>query len=185
MITTINILAIIVSPIVAVMIGQLLQDRQKRRNDQMEIFKVLMINRGLGWSLDKVKALNLIEVVFFDKEEVLKQWRRYYEKLCIANPSGKELLEIKEEEERLLYLIAEALGYKGKVTLETIRKPYIPQGLVDGIIQQKEFQRTQMDAVNAVLSQVQKNQMNRAEMSSAEGINADSKCMSRVDNINE
>ncbi len=44
----INIIAIIVSPVVAVVVGQILQDRRKKRSDKMEIFKTLMISRGLG-----------------------------------------------------------------------------------------------------------------------------------------
>lgn len=35
----INILAIVSSPIIAVFVGRYLQDRQKIRNDKMEIFK--------------------------------------------------------------------------------------------------------------------------------------------------
>lgn len=39
----INISAIIVSPVVAVIVGQILQDGRKKRSDKMEIFKTLMI----------------------------------------------------------------------------------------------------------------------------------------------
>lgn len=160
MVLAINIFAIIISPVIAVIVGQKLQDRQKQRADQMDIFKILMINRGLGWSIDKVKALNLIEVVFSDKEDVLKQWRNYYNKLCIANPTGEELIGVKEEEDRLLYVMSKALDYKDKISLEVIKQPYIPQGLVDGILQQKEIQKTQMDAINAVLSGFQRGARN-------------------------
>ena len=38
----INILAIICSPVIAVFVGRFLQDREKNRNDKMEIFKILM-----------------------------------------------------------------------------------------------------------------------------------------------
>ena len=41
----INIIAIIVSPIVAVIIGQTLQDKIRIRADKIEVFKTLMISR--------------------------------------------------------------------------------------------------------------------------------------------
>ena len=40
-----NLLAIIIIPIVAVIIGQYLQDRAEIRKDKMHIFKVLMTSR--------------------------------------------------------------------------------------------------------------------------------------------
>ena len=59
-----NLLAIIIIPIVAVIIGQYLQDRAEIRKDKMHIFKVLMTSRIYGWTVDSVHALNLIDVVF-------------------------------------------------------------------------------------------------------------------------
>lgn len=92
----INILAIICSPVIAVFVGRFLQDREKNRNDKMEIFKILMMNRGLGWSYENAKALNIIEIVFADDDNVLKQWKDYYQKLCIQNPNDSDALAINE-----------------------------------------------------------------------------------------
>ena len=50
----ISIIAIIISPIVAVLVGQILQNREKKRADKMEVFKTLMVFRGLGWTPEKV-----------------------------------------------------------------------------------------------------------------------------------
>ena len=80
----INISAIICSPVIAVLVGRFLQDREKNRNDKMEIFKILMMNRGLGWSYENAKALNIIEIVFADDDNVLKQWKLKYI-LCKAH----------------------------------------------------------------------------------------------------
>lgn len=44
----INVAALIIVPIAAVFIGQKLQDRNQKRKDKMEIFRVLMMNRGIG-----------------------------------------------------------------------------------------------------------------------------------------
>jgi len=56
----INIVALIVVPIVAVLIGQYLQDRAQKRKDKMEIFKTLMIARNT-WTVESVRALNIID----------------------------------------------------------------------------------------------------------------------------
>ena len=144
----INIIAIIVSPVVAVVVGQILQDRRKKRSDKMEIFKTLMISRGLGWSTESVKALNIIEVVFSDDQLVLDQWKIYYDRLCVEDPNETERLKIKAEGDKLLDIMAKSLGYKEKVTWETIQKPYMPKGLADNIIQQQQYQSAQLDIMN-------------------------------------
>ena len=40
----INVIAIIAIPIVAVFVGQHLQNRSQQRKDKLEIFKILMMN---------------------------------------------------------------------------------------------------------------------------------------------
>ena len=67
----INIVAVLVAPIVAVWIGQKLQDRHDRRNDKIELFKTLMMARN-GWNIESVRALNVLDVVFSDDENVSK-----------------------------------------------------------------------------------------------------------------
>ena len=53
----INLIAVIVAPIVAVIIGQKLQDRAEKRKDKMAVFKALMTYR-YGWSQESAIALN-------------------------------------------------------------------------------------------------------------------------------
>lgn len=53
----INIIAIIISPIVAVIVGQYLQTKSKKPEDKLEIFKTLMVSRGLGGGLQRVLEL--------------------------------------------------------------------------------------------------------------------------------
>ena len=81
----INVIAIIVMPIVAVWVGQRLQRRSELRKDKMWIFRTLLIARN-GWTVDSVNALNIIDVVFVDDENVRKRWKEYYDKLCVRIP---------------------------------------------------------------------------------------------------
>lgn len=126
-----NIVAILLVPIVAVIVGQKLQERAKRREDKMQIFKVFMTGRGRSWSLDMLWSLNMIDVVFADDNAVIRQWRIYYDKLCIENPSDRDLKKIGIEKNKLIEEIANSLGYKNKITWETIQNSYITQGMIE------------------------------------------------------
>ena len=55
----INVLAIIIIPIVAVVVGQKLQTRAKKREDKIQIFKILMASRIYNWTIEEVQALNM------------------------------------------------------------------------------------------------------------------------------
>lgn len=81
-IAIVNIIAVIAAPVVAVKVGQYLQDRAQIRKDKMDIFKTLMANRT-GWSTASVYAMNIIDVVFADDISVRNCWKTYYERLCI------------------------------------------------------------------------------------------------------
>lgn len=152
----INVIAIIISPVIAVIVGQILQNNRKKRVDKLEIFKSLMISRGLGWSVESVRALNIIEVVFCDDKRVLNQWKIYYDKLCVENPNETELSKIKTEGDKLLEVIAKSLGYN--ITWETIQKPYIPKGLKDNMNQQQQYMDNQTSVMNMMNTYMQ--QMN-------------------------
>ena len=47
-----NLLALILIPIIAVIIGQHLQNVSAKRKDKMDVFKTMMMNR-IGWSVER------------------------------------------------------------------------------------------------------------------------------------
>ena len=110
-----SLIAIIIAPIAAVLIGQWLQNRAEKRKDKLDIFKSLMISRT-GWSPESVRALNIIDIVYADDEKVRQRWKEYYDKLCVENPSETDLKKIKTAQEKLIEQMAVSLGYKDKVT---------------------------------------------------------------------
>ena len=61
--TILNLIAVLLIPVVAVFVGQYLQERAQKRKDKMDIFKTLMINR-VGWSVESTRAMNIIDIVF-------------------------------------------------------------------------------------------------------------------------
>lgn len=114
--TIINVLAIIAIPIAAVFLGQKLQDRSQKRRDKLEIFRALMMNRGIGWSVESVHALNLIDVVFSDDNTVRMRWKEYYTQLCIQSPNEMQRKQVQEAQDKLLEAMLHALRSSRKIS---------------------------------------------------------------------
>ena len=151
--TIINVLAIIVIPIAAVFVGQRLQGRSQKRKDKLDIFRTLMMNRGIGWAYESVRALNIIDIVFSDDDTVRARWKEYYKQLCIQTPNAMQSRQIQEAQDKLLESMAHSLGYKEQVTWETIQNPYVPKGMWDSMLQQQNIQKGQekwAEAVDAI-----------------------------------
>lgn len=146
-----NLIAIVVIPIAAVLIGQYLQNRAEIRKDKMQIFKTLMTSRIYGWTQESVHCLNIIDIVFADDKKVRNAWKDLYDKYCVQNPDESQLKKIETAQYKLLETMAVSLGYKDKVTWETIQNPYIPKGM----LRQIEAQNQSQQAYNNLLLNMQ------------------------------
>jgi len=149
-ITIVNIIAIILSPILAVAITQRLQDRAKKREDKLSIFKILMANRHYGWAgRDSVYALNIIDIAFSDSTKVREQWALYHEYMSRPPENiSANTANIKRTE--LLEAMAEGLGYKGKVTWVTVQNSYMPKGYNDYLDNEARYYEAQSKMANLV-----------------------------------
>lgn len=124
----INILMVLLSPVIAVVIGQHLQNRSELRKDKIEIFQCLMKNRIYYWGTkESVDALNRIDVVFYNSSNVTQAWKHYYNKIQIENQTDTKLVIDLQYE--LLSEMAKDLGY-GDITKETLYFPYRPDGIL-------------------------------------------------------
>ena len=151
-ITIVNIVAVIVAPIIAVVIAQMLQDRSEKRKDKRRIFQTLMTSRIYGWTQESVHALNSIDIIFCDDLNVRNAWKDLNDKYHVSNPDQSQLKKIEQAQYKLLESMAIALGYKDKITWETIQNPYIPDGLVIQLEAQKISQRKYMDVLDKMNS---------------------------------
>ena len=151
----VNCIAIIVAPIVSVVIAQKLQDWGKKRQDKMDIFMTLMTSRIYGWTPQSVNALNSIDIIFSDEPEVIKQWRNYYKALWVNNPDDKQKQTMIDEQESLLEIMAKSLGYKDSITLKTIQKPYMPEGMFNEMQMQNQYKTNQLQAMELLISRLQ------------------------------
>lgn len=167
----INIAAIILAPIVSVIVGQKLQDRARRRDDKMQIFKILMASRIYGWTNASVEALNLIEVVFAKDKKVIAQWKKYYDVLSVENPDATQRGKIVKERDALLEVIAISLGYKDNVTLRTIQNSYQPIGLADMLKKQERYQDNQLELMERFMSLVPKANIEEGQNGQTENAN--------------
>lgn len=152
--------ALIFIPIVAVVIAQWLQNRSEKRKDKMQIFKTLMTSRIYGWTPDSVNALNIIDIVFSDDEKVRAAWKDLNDKYRVTNPDQQHLKKIENAQYKLLEAMANSLGYKDKITWETIQNPYMPVGMAQQIEAQKNMQQAYYSAINGVNNFVQNQKQN-------------------------
>lgn len=143
--TLINTIAIIFIPVIAVLIGQWLQKREKQRDDKMQIFRILMTYRFYGWTNESVYALNILDIVFSKDKKVLEQWKIYKDRLTIEKPTDTDIKKIEIEKYKLLEIIAKSLNYD--ISWETIQNPYLPQGMVNNLLQQQNYQNMQSEVM--------------------------------------
>lgn len=141
--TIINTIAIIVIPVIAVIIGQRLQKREKQRDDKLRIFTTLMKDRFWGWTNESVYALNIVDIVFSKDKKVIDQWKIYKDKLTIENPTDTDMKKIDIEKYKLLEVMAKSLSYD--IPWETIQNPYFPQGMANNFLQQQNYQNMQTE----------------------------------------
>ncbi len=136
-----NLIAIIIIPLTTVFIGQWIQKCSEKRKDKMHIFKILMTSRIYGWTTESVHALNLIDVVYVKDLEVRAAWKNLLEAYSLTEQSDLIIKKRKDLMYKLLEEMANNLGYKDKITWETIQNPYVPQGMVDNWNAQNKSQQ--------------------------------------------
>ncbi len=164
----IEIAALIIIPIAAVLIGQWLQNRAEKRKDKMQIFKVLMTARIYAWTVESVNALNVLEVVFAKDKKVIAAWRDLSDKLNTNDESEPHLNKIKNARYKLLEEMANALGYKGVISWEIIQNPYMPIGMSDDMRAQANAKNNYYSALEQInlIAKNQTQQPNKVQQNS-------------------
>ena len=109
------IIILIVSPILSVIITEVIQKQKIKRLQKVTLFTTLIMNQNRTLSEGMAKILNLVNVVFYNNEGIIKISTEYYN--CLSNDelsdeAGKELKNKKYNE--LINIIAEDIGYNKK-----------------------------------------------------------------------
>ena len=126
----VNILAILLSPVVAVLVTVFLQRRKEKRDQKLWIFNTLIATRHTPIVDENVRALNMIDVVFHDSARVRDLWHEYFDMLCnegLNNPTGWGQRQKKNLE--LITEMAKVVGYGAAITHLDVDRVYYPVGL--------------------------------------------------------
>ena len=154
--TIINILAVLLSPVVALWISNIIQNRKEKRKEKMQILKVLMTQRFSVKNIEYVNALNLIDVVFVDSKDVRSAYKNLYNEYAstidLNNENNRQIFQekIKKATTQLLEAIVKDIGYKDKITWDTLQEPYMPQWLSDEVFLRTELNNAQVQFANFV-----------------------------------
>lgn len=74
----ITLAAILMGPVLAVLVTRIVDYRRERRNRRMDVFRTLMRTRRTNLDQDHVGALNLVEIEFYGKKEVINNLRELF-----------------------------------------------------------------------------------------------------------
>lgn len=125
------ILATLLSPLIAVLVTRWQQERAEKQQAKLYLFNTLMATRHTPITEENVRALNMIDVLFFDKPTVRGLWREYFEMLSnsgLDNLEGYKTRQTKNLE--LINEMAKVLGYGQAISHIDVDRVYYPKGLV-------------------------------------------------------
>lgn len=106
----INVLAIVLGPIIAVLITLVYQSDKEKRDSKTRLFLTLMANRkAFPPTISWVESLNLIDVVFSKNRKVVSLWHEYYD--CL-HESTTDYTKREHKYIELLSEMAKVIGYK-------------------------------------------------------------------------
>lgn len=135
------IIAIVVSPIIAIQVEnyreRICADKQRR----LEIFRTLMATRSIRLDPRHIEALNMIELDFHKSKEVKEKWKEYFTHLYKQNPhpEGTEKHETMKAEwlekssdllSQLLHVMGKSLGYNFN-EMKIKYSSYCPEGSIE------------------------------------------------------
>ena len=111
------VLAIAISPLIAVQVTRYLDDRNEERGRKLQVFKTLMATRAYTLSTAHVEELNRIDLEFSSKrpleKAVLDQWLQYLDHLGNQALTGQAWADKRVDLlVDLLFAMAKALGYE-------------------------------------------------------------------------
>jgi hypothetical protein len=135
-----EIIAIALSPVVAVLITLWIQSRKEKRDRRYMILSTLIANRETYASPENVRALNMIELIFHDSEKIRRLWGELFAIFMDRSLGLNEGLE--KQRRKYLELVVEmarTLGYGKVITPFNTDRRYLPQRMLDQMVKQNEL----------------------------------------------
>lgn len=149
----VNLAAILVGPIMAVLVAQWLDRQRHSYHRRMDIFRDLMRYRRSILSTEYVGALNLVEVEFNRYPEVISKWRTLYEHLHTPTDEMSSEAVLKawnEKADRLHALLIHSIARVSRLPLEQldIIAGYAPRAWQEDENRQRLLQISLLDVIN-------------------------------------
>ena len=129
-VTIINVVALLVSPVIAVVITLWFQWWNEKRRSKLWAFHTLLGYRHAPLSEEPLRALNSIDALFYKDASVRRLWHDYFSMLNnegLNNENGWRQRNTKYLE--MLAEMAKVLGYGQKLTHLDIDRVYRPTGV--------------------------------------------------------
>lgn len=146
------VIAAVGSGLVATVITIIVQKCSEAKKVKIQIFETLMSHRYLINDKENVEALNRVEVIFYNKNNVRKAWKEF---LDIADRGASIVTNAETVDDKYLKLlseIAKCIGYKN-IDWENIKRYYYPQGLATKITEEEMLRKAQLTQVTEIISQ--------------------------------
>ncbi|CDN54216.1 Hypothetical protein RG1141_CH18760 [Neorhizobium galegae bv. officinalis bv. officinalis str. HAMBI 1141] len=147
----INIIAIVVGPILAVVVDRLRQRWSDDNTRRLAVFRSLMRTRRLLLDPEHVGALNLVDLEFYGHQRVMDAFSAYMSHLSAPMPGPDGHVRFFEQREdllvRLLYQMGKDLGFQYDKH-DLAKLAYGPAGW----IQEQDIQRQNMGYLNELLA---------------------------------
>jgi hypothetical protein len=128
-------IAVLLSPLIALQVSEVLQRRREKRQRRLNVFKTLMATRASGLAPEHVQALNMIDMEFHGADRkskaVLNAWKAYLDQL--NSPQLDSAVWGARREDLfvdLLYEMSRHLDYDFDKT-HIRRTSYFPKGFGD------------------------------------------------------
>ena len=135
----INLAAILLSPVIAVLVTLWWQQRKEKRDMKRWILQTLITNRETPIAADNVRALNLVELAFHDSEKVRRIWGELFELFKRHEATAEWSETSRKKNLELIVEMARILGYGKVITAFNADRRYFPIGMAEQIGKQNQL----------------------------------------------
>ena len=132
-----NILLSLISGLLGVLIGSKLSQREELRKEQLSILKTLVTYRSFPAQPERITALNVITIVFFNCPDICSCLENYKkaqndvtDNLTVPQSFIQKLSALDDAYIKLLEAIARHLGYGESLSWDKLKNPYIAKSYI-------------------------------------------------------
>lgn len=139
----------LISGLLATVITLIWQRIAERKDRKIKIFETLMAYRYMISSEESVKALNSIDIIFYDNPNVRKAYAAFLDETD-KDPEKNPNVNIEDKQLKLLEEMSNVLRYKN-LQWDTIKRYYYPIGLSNKLEEEALLRKLQIETATDVI----------------------------------